>query len=535
MDISSFMEESYDSLYLKEPHLEILLEGVILNKKDLLTSYALSDFKTLLLELYSVQKENIIKNFEGEFRGVIFDKLQDRVFVFTNPTSTQRVFYTKQKNSIFIDSNLIRLNENLKSEGIKLSPNIQAFYQLLSMGGMLENETVLDGVFKVYEGHYLDIDCSENSVIEKEYFSSFNEDYFSGTKEKAYSKIHAIFSEAIRLEYTKDEQLGKNHLALLSGGLDSRVAMMYALKQDKKPDSVFCFSQSGYFDETISRKIADDYDLHYEFVPLDGGLFLKKIDQLTEISEGLVLYTGGIHAQHGIDKMQYENFSLFHSGQLGDAILGGYLSAPTPTLPSKYKAIDNELFFPKIENEFSKAAKKYKTEESFLLRNRGYNRILLGAHVFQQKAYQTSPFMSKEFLKFAISLPEDWKFKHHFYLEWISKYCPESTNYLWERTLMKPNAKWKTHFGDRFLKPFFVKLHEVVLNRPDQASMYPYEYYFSQSEEIQLYYASYFKENIGRLDAYSELQKDVEMLFSNSAFYSKAQAINVLSIFKMYF
>ena len=48
--------------------------------------------------------------------------------------------------------------------------------------------------------------------------------------------------------------------------------------------------------------------------------------------------------------------------------------------------------------------------------------------MFQQFSYQTSPFMTKDFMSFAVSLfPEKWKFNHRFYLEWIKEHCKEAT------------------------------------------------------------------------------------------------------------
>lgn len=535
IDIASYLEESYDCLHIQTSEVEILVEGVILNRKKLLRSYALSDFKTLMLELFAQKKQNLIQELEGEFRGFIQDKNNKKLFVFTNPTSTQRVFYGKFLDQIFIDTNLIRLKNQLQKAKIIPHPKVESLYQLLVLGGMLENFTILENVFKLYDGHFLNINLETLHLQEQIYFSTFQEPYYKKSKEKAYQEIHEIFSESVLMEYEKDEELGADHLALLSGGLDSRIAMMYAIQQGKKPDNVLCFSQSNYFDHQISEKIAQDYQLHYEFIPLDGGSFLKKIDQLTTLSEGLVFYPGAIHAQHAMDHLQYQNFKIFHSGQIGDGILGGFNSAPTKEKPGHFKMVFDETFFAKIEDLFNASLKKYESQETCLIRNLAYNRVLLGAHVFQQKAYQTSPFMTKDFLKFAMALPESWKYQHHFYIDWISKYCPEATKYTWERTLMKPNAKWKTLLGDRFVKPVFVKLNEKILNTPQKANMNPYPAYFANSPDLQVFYQNYFDENKDRLQNYPELLGDVETLFARADFYSKAQAVNILAIFKLFF
>lgn len=535
IQVNSFISDEYDNFYLKSGQLDFLFEGVLLNKKKLLNKFALKDFETLIRELYLHKKEKIITLFDGEFRGFIFDKTLKKFFIFTNVTSTQRVFHASFNNQIFVDTSLIRLNKTLKNLGIIPQPDIESLYQLLCFSNLPERKTPLQNVQKLLDSHYLEVDCADLICTEAQYFSLAEVPVFTGTKDKAIDCIHEIFTDAVVMEYQKDTELGKDHLALLSGGLDSRVAMMYALQNNQKPGNAFCFSQSNYYDHTISEKIAKDYDIHYEFVPLDGGQFLKKIDELTEISEGMVFYTGGIHVSHAVEKMQYENFALFHSGQIGDGVLGGFNTEPKRKKPSTFKIVEFPQFLPKVKNSLEDILKNYETEELFLYRNIAFNRTLLGAHVFQQKRYQTSPFMAKEFLKFAISLPEAWKFNHRFYLEWINKHCKDATKYRWERTLMKPDAHWKTSFGDKVLKRGFNLINNKILKSPQNSSMYPYQFYFDNDPDIKRYYQQYFEDNLHRISDYPELSEDVISLFQSDNFNTKTKAINILSIFKLYF
>lgn len=534
-EVSAFIEMGTDYFQVENEEVLVVFYGILLNKKKLLQDFALASIETLVLERYRKEKENIINLFEGEFRGFIFDKKKQKYFVFTNRTATQKVFYGKFEDQLFIDTSLVRLVQNLKKKKVLPSPNIDGIYQLLCFGGLLENATQISGVYKLLDGHFLEVNCAECALQPTKYADVMGIPYFAKSKEKAFSEMNDLFSEAVKMEYEKDAELGKNSLALLSGGLDSRVALMYALKQNFLPENIFCFSQSGYFDESISRKIAEDYSLHYEFIPLDGGSFLKKIDQLTTIAEGAVFFTGGIHVQHAIDKMRYENFGVFHSGQIGDGVLGGFNPEPRPQKPGTFKIVNNPAFLSKVQTDLQIAGQKYERQEDFLLRNLVFNQTVLGAQVLQQKAYQTSPFMNRDFLTLALSLPEAWKWKHHFYIEWINKYCAEATKYRWERTLMKPNATWKTNFGDQVVKRTFKILNDKILKTPAAASMYPYQYYYNTSSALQNFYQQYYLENIWRLEAYPELQHDIEILFSEQNFFRKAQAVNILAIFKLFF
>lgn len=532
---SFFQEETYDSFYVETPEYYVVLEGLVLNKKALLKDSFTNDFTKFFINTYHKVGWRVLQELEGEFRGCIWDKKENKILVFTNPTSSQRVFYSKIDSVIFIDSDLVRMSETIKENNISISPDITSLYQILAIGNLLENRTPIENIYKVLDGHFLTIDCTTQSIIEREYFDIAQTEYFSNSKEVALDQIHEVFAAGVKMEYEKDLEYNTSHLALLSGGLDSRMAIMYSIKEGFEIGSTLCFSQSEYLDEKISRKIAADYDINYEFIPLDNGLFLKKIDELTRISEGCIHFIGGIHVSHAVDNLKYRDFSLFHGGQIGDGILGGFNSEPRRKSPSHYKIIVNSDFLPHIRSNIDSVLKKYDREEIFLLKNLAYNRTVLGSQVLRQKAYMVSPYMTKDFMQLSVSLPEEWKFKHKLYQQWLLKHCKEASKYTWERTLMKPDAQWKIRFGEKYLKGARKAFYQKLLNKPTKTSMYPYQFYFDNDRSIQQYYSNYFTENIDRLENYTELQNDVKSLFSSSSFFDKAYAINILSIFKLYF
>lgn len=532
---SIFFKKDYDSFTLKNDDLEIAIEGIILNKKQLLQTSGQSDFTPLFLSLYQNKKIRSIQELDGEFRGYIWDKTENKIFVFTNPTSTQRVFYTKQNGQIFIDSHLVRLNHSLKKNQIKTRPDVNNLYKLLTFGNMLENETPIAEVYKILDGHYIEIDLKHLSVKEETYFDLENVDYYKSSKAHALKDLDSLFSENILWEYEKDDELASRHFSFLSGGLDSRMAVLYAEKLGQKPDEVFCFSQSEYLDHTISEKIARDYNIPYSFQSLDGGHYLKYIDELTTLSEGCGLFTGGVHIYYALENLRNKDFKLIHSGSIGDGILGGFNTAPYRKKPGEFKIVVNPRFLPKVQQDFQKVLKQYESEELFYLRNVAYNRTVLGAQVIQQYAYQTSPFMSKKMLEFAVSLPEDWKINQKFYLEWLNLFMPNAAQYQWEKTGMKPNAVWKNTIGTKVKKRISKIWNTKITHNINKTSMYPYEFYYYNSTEIQNYYTDYFQSNLWRLDHYPELKQDVEELFAETGFYQKTQAVNILAIFKLFF
>ena len=85
------------------------------------------------------------------------------------------------------------------------------------------------------------------------------------------------------------------------------------------------------------------------------------------------------------------------------------------------------------------------------------------------------------------------------------------------------------------MKRGFKILNEKILKTPKHSSMYPYQFYFDNDPEIQKYYQKYFDENLYRIENFPELYNGVKELFAVGNFHEKSQAVNILSIFKLYF
>lgn len=534
IEVKSFISGQYDDFHLQTDHFDFLLEGVLLNRKKLLHEYALKDFETLIRELYTQKKQDLIREFEGEIRGFIFDKTQKKLFVFTNITSTQRIFYGKFDHEVYVDTSLVRLNETLKKANIPVTPELSSLYELLSLECILENKTVIENIFKVLDGHYLEIDVEELSCKSKLYFSVESEP-LKCSKETALASIHELFSESIKAEYEKDFEYNTPHFTLLSGGLDSRIAAFYAAGLKLKPDTLFCFSQSGYLDHQIAAKIAEDYEIPFRFTALDGGAYLKNIDHLTRLSEGSNIFTGSIHVDYAFSRIN-KNFKIVHTGQIGGEVMGGsYYQSKTATKPRISRIVQNNKLFPKMKDHLDAIISGYEREDIFLLRNWGFNKTVFGAQTVENFGLMTSPFMQKDFLKYIFAVPHEWKYGYRLYYEWYTKFCPQVSAYTWEKSLLKPDKYWKLKYGTNLLKPIIGRISQSFSMLQKHSTMYPYQYYFDNNLEVQEYYHNYFEENIHRIESFHELMSDVKSLFASPDFHQKSMAINILSIFKLYF
>ena len=521
----------FDNVVSEDQDLSFGLEGVLLNQQQL--KQTTKKDQHFFKSLYQANHLNAIKQLEGEIVGYVHDIKQQCLFAFTNFTGTRKCYYYQHQNELIIDTDLKRLVATLKTNKLPFSVDEFAMYALLVCGNTLENNTPIKEVKKLCDAEifYLDLKTFTPKII------SYHEALppFKGTKDDAINQLNDLFIAATKLEFDKDVEINRPSFALLSGGLDSRMTLINARQEGYAISEAFCFSQKGYWDEIVAKNIAADYDVPFHFVPLNGGEYVTAVDDIFAKSDGLINYISAAHINYTYQFIDADRFGLIHSGQLGDGILGSFNKHPFQHPPTTEKIVVMSRLFSKMKDEFQQILEQYKREEIFLTRNVGYNRAVLGSYLAESlSTYQTSPFMHSDLIRFAQSLPEEWKYQQKIYIDWINTHQKEATNYIWERTLLKPTSNLNTIIGDKLMKRIF-KIWKTKLTKDiEGANMTAYDFYFDQNKKLQDQVNSYFNEHIERVTL-PNLKADLMLQFTEGSFTEKAAVLTVLSNFKHYF
>ena len=516
-----------DKIFTQTKKFVLGIDGVILNKKSLLKEYATKDFSDLILRLYEKEKIDFVSKIKGVFSGFIYEKDSDVLYFYNDKTATKQVFYSQYKNSLIIAPTLESIVRLRNNQGVNNNLDIQATYNLLTFGGMIENQTLIEDVFKLGAGEYLKF--NDNKLEVNRYFDFNDVEISISDKNKAIKRIDEVFVEALRLEYEKDKEYDHKHIATLSGGLDSRMNVMLAKNRGYKP-MTYCFSQSKYADEKIARKIAKDLNLDFKFIPLDGGNYLKTLSEMIGINSGLQFYHGSAHYNYALQQLDLSNYGLMHTGQIGDGILGGFVT----------KGNNQNYLSKTISNRFLEKTEmnqvmldSYRDEEVFKLYQRVFNLANFGSYVVEHnKTYLVSPFLDDDVIKVALSIHPSLKINQNIYIDWINKLHPEIMKYKWERTGFRPDKKWKTalsRYTNKLKKEYF-----IFTNQQDKLSMNPLAYWYATNNTIKEFYSRSFNENIGLLEANKELFTDVASMFKEGSFTEKAVVLTLLEVIKKY-
>ncbi|MDZ4183300.1 MAG: asparagine synthase-related protein, partial [Candidatus Cloacimonadaceae bacterium] len=305
-----------------------LFEGVVVNDGELINQYALPDVKTLLKTALSEDSMRIAKQLHGQFCGLYIDLEAKLIRAFTNQINSLRVFYY-QSDDVFIAGTSIRLiNQLLKANQISTGIDETGARMVMTYGFMLSDYTTIKEIRHLQAGQY--VAHRKGRTLVEAYHSFDNEPQHHDEKQ-ILPRLNELFSSSVRMSFEKDIACGQKHLAFLSGGLDSRQVVMTANQLGYKDVTCLNFTQPGYADELIARKITRLMKYRMLFYSLDRGTYLLNLEDNLRYNEGQVLLHGAAHLYAGIASIDYRQYGILHSGQLGDSILGSFLKTPAHT------------------------------------------------------------------------------------------------------------------------------------------------------------------------------------------------------------
>jgi len=184
----------------------------------------------------------------------------------------------------------------------------------------------------------------------------------------------------------------------------------------------------------------------------------------------------------------------------------------------------------KIYDVFKNIASNYDNEEIFKFYNRGFLGIFNGYRASEQFSEYSSPFLYLDFLNYAIHISPELRFKEKIYLDWILKVSPEAAKYPWEKTGLPINAGRFRVFLRRSIR--YAK--RKIFRPSPKNSMNPFDYWYKTNNSLRETFEDYYRKHIDLLSRHSELQRDVEKVFSEGTPLEKTQPLTLLAAMKLH-
>lgn len=473
-----------DKVFFQDDDFIVVLDGVVLNKKQLIEEHRCVNWKDLILKLYK-ESDTFFDVFRGSFAGMIYDKQKDKTIVFSDHIGTKFLYYVKLDEGIFVTSMMPNAYKFLQENHIPYSLSEESAYLLLSYGYMLEDRTLCDKVKKLRPGCYLEI--TGTVVTEKRYCMLDNTPYESVTEAEAIELIDREFRKAVALEFEKDKEYGYKHLVALSAGLDSRMTCWVAHDMGYTDQLNITFSQSDYWDEIVPKQISSDLKHEWLFKALDNGLWLYDVDDVTKVTGGNVLYYGLAHGYSLYRKMNFKDYGMIHSGQLGDVVIGTFYSSKNANTPFKFGdgaySRDYLHLVKNIELE------QFANQEIAKFYHRGFCGTNNGQLVEMEYTETCSPFMNWDFMQAILKIPVELRYGHNIYKKWILSKYPGAAKYVWEKIGCKIDRKhgminYKNHkvLIEDLPKKIFRRIYPCA--QINKQNMNPIDYYLKNNKDL---------------------------------------------------
>ncbi|MDC1107298.1 asparagine synthase-related protein [Prolixibacteraceae bacterium] len=525
-----------DKVDIDSDRYRVILDGVFVNRVDLCAQYRLSSWSDLILELIAREGLSFHEKLRGSYYGFVFDKQQGRWILFGDAINSKPLFYSIQKDCVLCSNNIFELVRKLRGDDRNLSVSIGSSYDLLSKGFMSESYTIMDEIKRLRTGFRLKGHGYE-TLLESYHKISFEENH-SIQMEDAIEIVDDLFLKAVDRNYQVDRDYGYRHIASLSGGLDSRMTVMMAHKMGYQNQLNFTFAQKGCQDQKVASQIAKDLKHEWIYQSLDNGEFLKNIDDVTSISQGLSIYFGFSHGYSMVKNLNLESYGVVHTGLVGGEVVGSNSASPIVSHDIDVTKAGHSMRFMHKQNPLD--ASYYDTQEQYIVYTSDIGAYSLGANVYHQYTESLSPFLDLTFMEAMYQIPLSLRYDHRLYKKWILSKHPEVAQYRWAKlgckitsplarrlTIGKYSILWKRI-------PAFV-LKELGLRGDvwdDKRHMNPLNYYYKQNEGLRDWMHQYVKEHIDLLDFDKTLKKDCETLFKEGNCLERKLSLTLLGLLK---
>ncbi|PKN80862.1 MAG: hypothetical protein CVU48_00650 [Candidatus Cloacimonetes bacterium HGW-Cloacimonetes-1] len=503
-----------------------MFQGIIVNSSEQISRYAAPDLPDLIKTALAKGRQNMLGDFHGQFCAISYSASADALIAVTNVTNGMRVYYYQDRDTAIVSTSLKLITNAMKHLDIVPQCDEIAARMVLSYGYTLEDFTTIQGVKQLGAGNCLSL-CG-NSLEVRSYHRFNNETLYTDPK-SALQELDRLFQKAVSTAYEKDLEKGRKHIAFLSGGLDSRIGVWAAYKQGYRDLTCLNFSQPGYADELIARRICKDLDLGFQFFSLAKGDYLLHLDDNLVYNDGQIILHGAAHLYQAIQQVDTGTYGIFHSGQIGDFILGSNLEAPYQKAVDLNKGAYSQRLLDSFLPEIGYIRERYPNHELFYFYNRCFNAVMNGDYACSTNSLSLSPFLEPQFAQFGMNISPKLRFHNQLYIEWFKRYYPEAASYRWEKTgtnLYTPQALTALRMlGIRGIS----KVYRTIAQKPPSRSMNPFDLWYEQNHDLRAKYGhqTELMDTLGGQIS-PELKTDMLRMLQNGNFSELLQVYTVL-------
>ena len=246
----------------------------------------------------------------SEFSGIIYNKEQKKVSLFTDRLGSRPIYYTHTDSGALVFSSLLQPLQSHPE--VSLEYNKDYLSEFFSYSRSLGVHTPVEGVKILPPASIIDFDLDGTRLNHQTYWSPKVQQLDLSFSEFI-NRFQEIFTEAVR-DRIED---GRKDGLLLSGGSDSR-AILSAYDGDL---TAFHLNESSKNEEAqLARKIAETAGVQFQFLQRGADYHLQTLEKCSDIMN----FNGSYHSAKGIgfSKRITDEVDVVFWGQYSDTVIG---------------------------------------------------------------------------------------------------------------------------------------------------------------------------------------------------------------------
>jgi asparagine synthase (glutamine-hydrolysing) len=258
-----------------------------------------------------------VDRFCGMFAFAVWSAENERLFLARDPLGMKPLYYVSLPGGFVFAS---EVKAFLALPDFRARMNRSSLAQFLEFGYTFdENETSLEGVFKLPPGHTLEVLKGKAGRLSAYFTPQAPSGDDGRSTEKREAELFGIMSEVVAQHLIADVPVG----LLLSGGIDSSVIAALAARQTSITTISMGFAESGVDERSYARIVSDYIGSNHIEVTIHP--------EVREDLEDVVWYFDDLFADWGTvstrllyKKCREQGLKVVLVGEGSDEIFGGY-------------------------------------------------------------------------------------------------------------------------------------------------------------------------------------------------------------------
>ncbi|WP_082393663.1 asparagine synthase (glutamine-hydrolyzing) [Bacillus sp. JCM 19034] len=268
----------------------------------------------VIAALYSLNKEDCVKELRGMFSFIIWDKVNKELFAARDYFGIKPFFYVENKGKLYMASEAKAILAVLNNVQV----NKQALQHYLTFQYTPEPETMMDRLLKLEPGHYMKKSWDGELEVRAYWQPSFTPNHETYAVQK--NKVLDVLRDSVKHHMRSDVPVG----SFLSGGIDSTaiVALAREINPKIKTFSVG-FEIDGYSEVQVAKKSAEDLGVENINYVITAEEYLQELPRILWHMDEPVADPSAIPL-YFVAKEASKHVKVVLSGEGADELFGGY-------------------------------------------------------------------------------------------------------------------------------------------------------------------------------------------------------------------